>query len=105
MDTGRHRVHRLCVTVDVHYLESVGVPAATVVAADAAFSQAHMPQAGRGGAVVTGGHERVEAARLGWFHVHAQGGLTELVTGDARSPGDAGATWFNQVLSGLVGLV
>jgi hypothetical protein len=66
--------------MDVHYLESVGVPAATVVAADAAFSQAHMPQAGRGGAVVTGGHERVEAARLGWFHVHAQGGLTELVT-------------------------
>ncbi len=38
-----------------------------------------MPKAGRGGAVVTGGHERVEAARLGWFDVHAQVGLAVRV--------------------------
>jgi hypothetical protein len=106
MDTGRHRVHRLCVAVDVHYLESVGVPAAAVVAADAAFSQAQMPQAGRGGAVVTGGHERVEAARLGWFHVHAQVGLAELVTPVMLEIlATPGLLNFNQVLSGLVGLV
>lgn len=106
MDTGRHRVHRLCVALDVHYLESVGVPAATVVAADAAFSQAQMPQAGRGGAVVTGGHERVEAARLGWFHVRAQVGLAELVTPVMLEVlATPGLLDFNQVLSGLVGLV
>jgi len=40
MDTGRHPVHRLCVAVDMHYLESGGVPAGAVVAVDAAFSQA-----------------------------------------------------------------
>jgi hypothetical protein len=53
---GRWQLHRhirrciygLCVAVDVHYLRSGGVRAAAVVAADAAFSQAQMPEAGRG---------------------------------------------------------
>ena len=63
-------------------------------------------QHGRGGAVVTGGHKRVEAARLGWFHVHAQVGLAELVTPVMLEVlATPGLLDFNQVLSGLVGLV
>ena len=96
MDAGRHRVHRLCVAVDVHYLESGGVPAAAVVAADAAFSQAQVPQAGRGGAVVTGGHERAEAARLGWSHVQVglAGGVAPVMPEVLATPG---LPDFNQV--------
>lgn len=39
MGTGEHRVHGLCVAVDVHYFRSRGARAAAVVAADALFSQ------------------------------------------------------------------
>ena len=90
MDTGRHRVHRLCVAVDMHYLESVGVPAATVVAADAAFGDG---QAGIGAQS---------------FHVSpgAQVGLAELVTPVMLEVlATPGLLDFNQVLSGLVGIV
>jgi hypothetical protein len=55
---------------------------------------------------VTGGHERVEAARLGWFHVHAQVGLAERITPVMLEVlATPGLLDFNQVLSGLVGLV
>jgi hypothetical protein len=39
MGIGSHRVHGLCVAVDVHYLRPGGARAAAVVAADAVFSQ------------------------------------------------------------------